>query len=118
MSVEEILRALDVQIGARLRLARTRAGVSQRMLGGLAGITKDQVRRFEMGENRLSAGVMVIFAEALDVSTDWILTGAMPVPAVVDVHAQRAAALIQKLPPGAPRFGALRAVESVSKAFA
>lgn len=118
MSVEEILRALDVQIGARLRLARTRAGVSQRMLGGFAGITKDQVRRFEVGENRLSAGVMVIFAEALDVSTDWILTGAMPVPAVLDIHAQRAAALIQKLPPGAPRIGAMRAVESVSKAFA
>ncbi|MBS9476200.1 helix-turn-helix domain-containing protein [Ancylobacter radicis] len=117
MSIDEILRALDVQIGSRLRQARTAAKLSQRKLGACAGLTKDQVRRYELGENRLSAGVMMVFAEVLGVSTDWMLTGKMPSPAIVDVHAQRAAAIIQQMPPGAPRIGAVRAVESVSRAF-
>lgn len=57
----------DIYAGERLRVARQLAGVSQTELGEAMGVSFQAVQKYETGENRLSAGRMMIAAAFLGV---------------------------------------------------
>src|SRR3954452_15998585 len=57
----------DVEVGQRIRARRMAKGMSQTELGGLLGVTFQQVQTYEKGVNRIGAGRLVRVAEALDV---------------------------------------------------
>ncbi|HEX8569707.1 MAG TPA: helix-turn-helix transcriptional regulator [Caulobacteraceae bacterium] len=48
----------DVQVGARVRTVRKARGISQSDLAGAAGITFQQVQKYERGTNRISASML------------------------------------------------------------
>jgi transcriptional regulator with XRE-family HTH domain len=66
--VEQEASKLDQEIGARLRSARRACGMSQAVLGEIVGVTLQQVQRYEVGENRISASALVLAARALNLS--------------------------------------------------
>jgi transcriptional regulator with XRE-family HTH domain len=58
--------AVDVAVGARIRLRRRMLGMSQSHLAEGLGITFQQVQKYERGANRVSASMLVKIAAALD----------------------------------------------------
>jgi len=64
---------IDVNLGERLRLARTMRGMSQEKLGKLNGLTFQQIQKYEKGANRVSVSRLVHMAECLDVPVNWFL---------------------------------------------
>jgi transcriptional regulator with XRE-family HTH domain len=46
---------VDRHVGARLRLLRMQAGMSQEALGNRLGLTFQQVQKYEKGQNRIGA---------------------------------------------------------------
>jgi transcriptional regulator with XRE-family HTH domain len=58
---------VDVHVGARLRQRRILLGMSQTALGSAAGITFQQVQKYEGGGNRISSSRLFEFAKMLDV---------------------------------------------------
>ena len=59
--------ATDQHVGARVRMRRMLLGISQTDLGKAAGITFQQVQKYEKGTNRISASRLVQFADVLRV---------------------------------------------------
>lgn len=59
--------AIDVHVGARVRLRRTLLGLSQEKLGDALGLTFQQVQKYERGVNRIGAGRLFMLARVLDV---------------------------------------------------
>jgi len=60
--------AQDVAIGEKLLALRLARGLSQEELGQKIGVTFQQVQKYEIGANRISAARLVDIAEALGVS--------------------------------------------------
>ena len=58
---------IDVHVGARLRQRRILLGMSQTALGSAAGITFQQVQKYEGGGNRISSSRLFEFAKILNV---------------------------------------------------
>lgn len=70
MSMEDSRRA---EIGARIRIARDMAGLSQGQLAKLMGLHRPSVTEIEAGNRKVSAQELERFAELLEVSTSWLL---------------------------------------------
>ena len=66
---------IDREGGKRLRALREEAGMSQTALAERAGITFQQVQKYENGANRVSISRLIQFCEALDVPR-WPFHGA------------------------------------------
>lgn len=66
---------VDVHVGARLRLGRRLGKLSQDVLGQAAGVTFQQVQKYEGGANRISASALHAFARRLDRPIDWFFEG-------------------------------------------
>lgn len=64
---EEAIR-LDREIGARLRFARRVRGLNQAELGRAINVSFQQVQKYELGSNRISASALILLARALEVS--------------------------------------------------
>jgi transcriptional regulator with XRE-family HTH domain len=64
---------IDVNLGERLRLARTMRDMSQEKLGKLNCLTFQQIQKYEKGANRISVSRLVHMAECLDVPVNWFL---------------------------------------------
>lgn len=58
---------VDVHVGARLRQRRAQIGLSQSAIAEAAGITFQQVQKYEKGTNRCSSSMLWKFAQALSV---------------------------------------------------
>ena len=58
---------VDVHVGARLRHRRLLLGMSQAALGNAAGITFQQVQKYEGGGNRISSSRLFELAKILNV---------------------------------------------------
>ena len=58
--------AIDLQIGQRVRVFREAVGLSQTDLGNAAGVTFQQIQKYEKGANRLSGSRLVKVAQALN----------------------------------------------------
>jgi len=59
--------AIDIHVGARVRLRRTLLGLSQEKLGEALGLTFQQVQKYERGINRVGASRLFALARVLDV---------------------------------------------------
>jgi transcriptional regulator with XRE-family HTH domain len=60
--------AIDAYIGARMRERRHALNMSQTELGKALGVTFQQIQKYEMGTNRVSAARLFDICEALNVS--------------------------------------------------
>ena len=59
---------IDRRVGERLRSRRLKMGLSQTELAAAAGVTFQQVQKYERGTNRISAGRIIQFVERLGVA--------------------------------------------------
>ena len=69
---------VDRHVGARLRMRRTILGMNQSQLGKAAGITFQQVQKYENGANRISASKLHQFASVLKVPVSFFFEGVEP----------------------------------------
>ena len=67
---------IDRHVGARVRMRRMLAGVSQERLGEGLGLTFQQVQKYEKGSNRISASRLQQIAKMLDVPVSFFFDGA------------------------------------------
>ena len=63
---EALADPVDVAVGARIRLLRKLRGLSQQALAEAAGVTFQQIQKYERGANRVSASMLSRIANALD----------------------------------------------------
>ncbi len=68
--------AVDTHIGQKIRARRTLLGLSQTELADAAGITFQQVQKYEKGANRVGASRLQQFSEALGVPPSYFFDGA------------------------------------------
>ncbi|HEY6328721.1 MAG TPA: helix-turn-helix transcriptional regulator, partial [Blastocatellia bacterium] len=62
------LQHIDVEVGAKLREYRTRAGLSQTELGAKTGVTFQQIQKYEKGTNAIATARLPAICEALDIT--------------------------------------------------
>jgi transcriptional regulator with XRE-family HTH domain len=74
----------DALIGARIRRRREELGFTQSELGALAGVTYQQVQKYERGDNRVSGSMLYRIARALGSSVQYFFQD-LPDPADVNV---------------------------------
>lgn len=95
-------QAQHTAIGARLRYARIRKGLSQEKAGQVLGVTFQQMQKYENGRNSLSGVAAVKLAAALDVSVSYLLVGTEEENEaggpVMGVKAYEAATIVEQLP--------------------
>lgn len=72
-SLQSEAEALDRDIGARLRHARTVRGLTQADLGQVIGVSFQQIQKYESGTNRISVSALILLARALEVSPGELL---------------------------------------------
>ncbi len=60
-------KRIDAHVGYRVRLRRKLMGMSQTALGEAAGLSVQQIQKYEHGSNRIGAGRLFQLAEVLDV---------------------------------------------------
>lgn len=63
---EALVDPVDLAVGARIRLLRKVRGLSQQALAEVAGVTFQQIQKYERGANRVSASMLARIASALD----------------------------------------------------
>jgi transcriptional regulator with XRE-family HTH domain len=61
----------DASLGRRIRERREALGLSAEDLSGLLGIARQQVQKYETGENRISAARLLQIGAALGVDVAW-----------------------------------------------
>lgn len=66
---------VDVFVGQKLKSRRNLNGITQENLAEAAGITFQQVQKYEKGRNRLSASRLFQFARVLDVPVAYFFDG-------------------------------------------
>ncbi|MEM1382897.1 MAG: helix-turn-helix transcriptional regulator [Pseudomonadota bacterium] len=66
---------VDAHIGARVRMRRMMAGISQEQLGDALGLTFQQIQKYEKGLNRIGAGRLYRIAQVLGVSVEFFYEG-------------------------------------------
>jgi transcriptional regulator with XRE-family HTH domain len=57
---------VDIAVGARIRLLRKVRGLSQQSLAEAAGVTFQQIQKYERGANRVSASMLSRIATTLE----------------------------------------------------
>lgn len=66
------ITAIDIEVGARVRLRRKLLGLSQSALAEKIGITFQQVQKYEKGANRIGSSRIHQIAVALETSPAWL----------------------------------------------
>ncbi len=67
--------AVDLHVGARIKLRRSLLGLSQEKLGERLGLTFQQVQKYERGLNRVSASRLHDLGRVLDVPVSFFFDG-------------------------------------------
>lgn len=62
-----------MSIGDRLKDARKANGLTQEQLSELAGVARENIGRYETGKSQPTVDVLIRLADALNVSTDYLL---------------------------------------------
>jgi len=70
----------QIQIAARVRLARRARGMSQGELGQRLDVTFQQIQKYENGYNRFSAGTLARIARALDMPVSYFFEDVADLP--------------------------------------
>lgn len=60
------MHKVDFYAGAIIQRLRTRAGMSQTVLGERIGVSTQQIQKYEKGENRISVGRLFDIAATLE----------------------------------------------------
>jgi transcriptional regulator with XRE-family HTH domain len=71
---------VDIALAARLRALRMKRGMTQAQLGRATGMTYQQVQKYELARNLPRATHLLAFAEALQVSPFFLLSGDAGLP--------------------------------------
>jgi len=74
--LEKELNPTDQYVGSHIRMRRMMLGMSQTTLGDAAGVTFQQVQKYEKGINRVSASRIQQFAKILGVPLPYFFDGA------------------------------------------
>jgi transcriptional regulator with XRE-family HTH domain len=74
--LKKIPNPIDKHVGARVRMRRMLASVSQEKLGEALGLTFQQVQKYEKGTNRISASRLQNIAKILGVPVSFFFEGA------------------------------------------
>lgn len=67
--------AVDIHVGRRVKTRRVLRNMSQAALADQLGLTFQQLRKYESGANRISAGRLWQFGQKLDVPAPWFFEG-------------------------------------------
>ena len=67
--------AIDRHLGARVRFARIEKKISQTILGERLGISFQQVQKYELGKDRISASQLMNIARILDKDISFFFEG-------------------------------------------
>jgi transcriptional regulator with XRE-family HTH domain len=67
--------AVDMHVGARVRMRRRFMGVSQQSLAAKLGITFQQVQKYERGANRISASKLYEIGRVLEAPVSFFFEG-------------------------------------------
>ncbi len=68
-------RPVDVHVGGRVRAGRTLIGMSQEELGKRAGLTFQQIQKYEKGRDRITASRLWQFSLILGQPISWFFEG-------------------------------------------
>jgi transcriptional regulator with XRE-family HTH domain len=71
---------VDLHVGSRMRLRRAELGISQQDLAERVGIAFQQIQKYEVGRNRVSAGRLFDIGRALGVPVSYFFAGLGPEP--------------------------------------
>lgn len=111
-------RAIDIRLGARLRVERQLRGLSQIAVAEQVGIAYQQVQKYERGKNRISAGRLIALAAAVGVDPGRILSDSARdtgVPADVAAHGRHLAELYVAIPDARQRRALLEMAASLAE---
>lgn len=92
-------KARRAQIAARIREARTMAGLSQGQVARMLGLHRPSVSEIEAGNRRITAEELAQMAEMFDVSVGWLLGEVPDTLAPDDPRLELAARELGKLTP-------------------
>jgi transcriptional regulator with XRE-family HTH domain len=67
--------AVDIHVGRRVKTRRVLRNMSQAALADQLGLTFQQLRKYESGANRISAGRLWQIGQRLDVPATWFFEG-------------------------------------------
>ena len=88
---------IDVHVGQRLRLLRKLKKFSQEALAHEAGVTFQQVQKYENGANRISASKIWVFAGMLGVTPGAFFEGLPRDAEAIDLDQTKALAFINTI---------------------
>src|SRR5215472_15311553 len=78
---EVLADPVDIAVGARIRLLRKVRGMSQQALAEAAGVTFQQIQKYERGANRVSASMLSRIAGTLQAPVSEMFGEANPAAA-------------------------------------
>ena len=120
-----MVHPVDSHVGARLRMLRRSAKLSQTELATSLGITFQQIQKYERGSNRISASKLFDAAQLLNAPISSFFEGieeqreaqaASPAAvALTGLELQKLVTLFGRVPPGAHRKKLLDLMEVVSR---
>lgn len=105
--------AIDHEIGSRIQLLRTRAGLSRKDLAESINITHQQLHKYEAGINRISASRLLVLCRVLEMSVADFFE--LPVGRGVDNRSLSAAQDLSMMREGPAKQALLQLITSVSK---
>lgn len=70
-----MIQSVDIHVGKRLRQRRLLMGLTQSQLAESAGVTFQQLQKYEMAKNRISASRLWAIAQTLEVTTEFFFKG-------------------------------------------
>ncbi|MEH6474448.1 MAG: helix-turn-helix transcriptional regulator [Sneathiella sp.] len=76
--IKEIAHMIDCRVGNRLRVLRVRKGMTQEDVAKKLLMSYQQVQKYETGANRISAGILYVIADMLDVEVSYFFEGHPP----------------------------------------
>lgn len=85
----EQYKKIDSQIGAKIQQLRISQGMSREELADRIGVTHQQTQKYEKGVNRISAGRLVLIADALGKPASYFFEEIHGQPTKVPTHHQR-----------------------------
>ena len=71
----EYIDEIDVHVGQKIHQRRNELGLSLAVMSDRLGVTYQQIQKYEMGQNRISAGRLYAIAKSLDVPVGYFFQG-------------------------------------------
>ena len=97
-SMSDAPHPTDVRVGRLLRERRLELGISQERLGGLLGVTYQQVQKYERGTNRIGSSRLHELCKILGVQANYFFDEPPSLDQPPDVHGADGPALAEPAP--------------------